>query len=152
MSDSQNENENEAATEALTLRDRGEKIAAMVEAEAAAVEAEEAAEKEAAPDGMPCPVCGGVIALPDVPPQDPNKETCPDCHGFGMTVTGSLVPERQIDQCSTCNGNGWRNVVPVYVPSEDFSRRTPAEAEETETPVGTFPPLQMPDLSQVKVG
>lgn len=134
-----------------TLRERGQRIAEMVEAEATVAEAETETETDEDASGLPCPLCGGNIDLPDVPPQDSNKERCNTCNGFGMTVTGSLVPEMQIDQCSDCQGRGWVNKVPTYslpvgVPPEH--EQNPARVEVVNP---ELPPLILPDPASLRV-
>ena len=68
----------------------GERLAAMVEAEATVAEAE--------PEPEP-----GPLRMP----HDPHTATCPDCQGFGETLTGSMVDGQETRTCVGCDGRGW---------------------------------------------
>lgn len=101
------------------------------------VEAEEAEPPEVPFDGSEppegvkteCPVCGhqwdGFAPLAN----DPNTEPCPDCKGFGETITGSLVPDQVTRRCVRCNGNGF--IDHVESPQITLPTFTPVEVAET---------------------
>lgn len=146
MTELENKSENEASNEAETLREKGARIAAMVEEEATAAETEIEPETVEDTFGMPCPICGGNIDLPDVPPQDSKRQKCPTCHGFGMTVTGSLVPEKQIDSCSDCQGRGWIDKHPVWEPTADLPSNPVAEQATDNGNNEPLPTLVLPTL------
>lgn len=82
-------------------------------------------DKDAPPfsDWPLCPTCNGGGRVP--PELRASKEyvACPECGGMGSVVTGSLVPDHSILQCSTCSGNG-------YV----FSHVATSYGQEPETP------------------
>lgn len=59
--------------------------------------------------------------------QASDKETCPECAGYGVTLTGAKPPAQVEWQCGKCGGAGWvtktptagANVQPLYLsPSE----------------------------------
>lgn len=152
MTVSENEPMGVEVSEAQNLRERGAQIAAMVEAEAAEAEAETEAETEAEPAAYPCPVCGSEIDIPNQPKQDPNTERCTQCDGWGMTASGSLIPDAAVGPCSLCSGRGYNNVAPVYVPPSEFTHGGGETPRRVEAVNPEFPPLVVPDLSQVKVG
>lgn len=73
-------------------RSQGERIAALVEEEAARVEAEEA---------QP-------LTVRNAPPPDPYTRTCPTCEGYGQTLTGSIVDGQEFRDCVDCRARGWQ--------------------------------------------
>lgn len=75
----------------IAAKPLGERLAAMVEREAAEAEAPE----------------------PAAPPHDPHTATCPDCQGFGQTQTGSRVEGQEFRECPGCTGRGWIELPPA---------------------------------------
>lgn len=60
---------------------------------------------------------------------DPETATCPQCKGWGATLTGSLVPEETKRQCPFCVGRGW--VETYRVPDWERSQKErEAQVEE----------------------
>lgn len=47
---------------------------------------------------------GGVPA--DMPAA-PDKQRCPDCDGYGVSLTGARAEAQMVYQCSRCNGQGF---------------------------------------------
>ena len=43
-------------------------------------------------------------------PQASDKETCPECNGYGQTKTGAKPPGQEYWQCGVCGGSGWRMI------------------------------------------
>lgn len=152
MSESETVTGDETATDNLSPQEKGERIAAMVDAEEARVLAAEAAETEDETTVFPCPVCGGDIALPNAPKQDPNKVRCNACDGWGMTATGSMAPDMQVAPCTVCDGRGWQPIHAVYTPPVPVPEQPPENLTQNAEPVGEFPPVAPVDISQVKLG
>ena len=71
---------------------------------------------DAFPDMAPCPTCEGMGFTPEALTaapafeQDPARETCPVCNGYGTTKTGAKPPGQAELACSQCQGIGWRSI------------------------------------------
>ena len=98
-----------------------------------------------------------LIGEPVPPPylQDKGSQTCPDCDGWGMVLTGSKVHGKATANCKACGGRGatgdrW-NVAPealtpgYSVPVTDNGHE--AEALLPEDPWGT--PIGHPDYGKM---
>lgn len=46
------------------------------------------------------------VAGPDFKPAS-DKKTCPECDGYGATLTGAKEPAQTVWQCGACGGAGW---------------------------------------------
>lgn len=92
----------------------GERLSAMVEAEAAAA--------ETAPE-PPADFAG------EKPPDDPYSSPCPTCKGWGVVNTGSLVEGNTHRQCRDCQGYGYveRGQPPAPAPARDERRELEPE-------------------------
>lgn len=64
------------------------------------------------------------------PPDDPETEECPQCHGWGKTLTGSRVPEEASRQCPFCTGRGWVEKYRL----EDWARKLEEQAQGAQPP------------------
>lgn len=66
----------------------------------------------------------------------PDKERCPECDGYGETVTGSRSPHALTAPCGKCSGNGWvikaRDAQPFVLPPSNTS--TISAAPQPQTP------------------
>ena len=62
---------------------------------------------------QPCENCGSMgYVLPSDQPEfeyqrAPDKDTCPECAGAGLVISGARNENHALEQCSKCNGNGW---------------------------------------------
>lgn len=134
------------------LVERGRKISEMVDDEEARVLAEEAAEAEEHSAGFPCPVCGNNIELPNVPEQDPDTERCDVCKGWGMTATGSFLPDFAVAPCSKCQGRGWNQKQIQWVPPAELGGEQGEGSRVVAAENPELPALVLPDLTSLKVG
>jgi hypothetical protein len=55
-----------------------------------------------------CPMCNGEGVLEVEPPLHPSYERCADCDGFGLIYTGSRRGGRAVEDCPTCQGDGFK--------------------------------------------
>lgn len=114
-----------------------------------------------------CVLCAGLGYLADLPPlgteftfeqgeggpelsfrqppatpdyrQASDKTTCPECDGFGHTLTGAKKPAQEVWQCAKCGGAGWIGVGPQGTApvSLDFQPHTePAQGNGGDAGVG----------------
>lgn len=68
---------------------------------------------------IPCPLCGTEGALSVSPRHSERYQTCPECAGHGVVLSGSLVEEAFMLPCESCSAKG-------YVANPDY--RTLMEA------------------------
>ena len=114
-----------------------------------------------------CLLCAGLGYLPELPPigtsftlaageegieltfqeprveppyeQAPDKETCPMCEGYGMTLTGAKTDGGRLWQCGRCGGAGWVNTsdaADTAIGFAGFPNSTNALAPVPSTPLG----------------
>lgn len=99
------------AEEAETLLEAAEselgdasQAAGEIEPPALAAETSHSAEPEARVD---CPLCGSVGSLSLAPRRSERYQTCEECAGHGMVLSGSLVDEAILLPCESCSGRGY---------------------------------------------
>ena len=73
----------------------------------------------------------------------PDKERCPECDGYGETVTGSRSPHALTAPCGKCSGNGWiiraRDAgLPVLPPSNTSTVSAVANGSSQQVPADAW--------------
>lgn len=64
----------------------------------------------------PCPTCEGRGSVPFEIRQSPRYESCPDCVGTGVVLTGSFDPAVATILCERCTGRGYVDKATGEVP------------------------------------
>lgn len=138
------------------------RIAELVEAEAARVEAEEAAEAkdEPTPVEQLTALCeewvgAGLISVDELLtmfkalveevqpfPQSSVMVACEECHGWGSVKTGAVLPGPDVQPCPGCNGNGYvdRRSEAAFMPAPP----PPAGPAGPQPPGSYHDPLTIP--------
>jgi len=88
-----------------------------------------------------------ILGLPDLTNYtgDRYARTCPDCSGFGVTLTGSRVPKHATIQCLTCKGRGYTSAAEEH---NTPGQADPEGAQPVTTAADQQPAPMLPQAAQ----